>query len=38
MNVFPGVTPRVTRAFFRAVRSWSLVDRRAYPMRGESRR
>lgn len=33
VNVFSDVTPRATRAFFCAVRSWSLVDTRAYPMR-----
>jgi hypothetical protein len=31
--VFTGVTPEVTKAFFLAVLSWSLVDTRAYPTR-----
>lgn len=33
VKVFSGVTPRVARAFFWAVRSWPLVDTRACPMR-----
>lgn len=32
MNVLSGATPRARRAFFWAVRSWSLVDTRAYPV------